>query len=136
MRKKAAMRLFLPFPFALAGMVLGIFAAPILLAAGCPPGSAMGVGVRSMLVGSMLGSLCGCAAAVPLDAISTGRRILSFVLAPAVAILGMYAYCSLVGDVPSQYDWTFLLITFLLVIPGLSLFGFAVPVLLSPKKTG
>jgi hypothetical protein len=57
-RKKAVLRLLLLFFFAFTGLVLRIFAAPILLAAGCLPGRALGVGARSMLVGPVQGGAC------------------------------------------------------------------------------
>jgi hypothetical protein len=135
MVKKTVLRLLLPFFFAFIGLVLGIFAAPILLAAGCPPGSAMGVGGLSMFGGSMLGSLFGCAAAVPRGDASTDRRILSFVLSPAVAYLGLCACAPFLLMIPHQYERASLLVMFLLIMPALSLLGFSIPVLLSVKRT-
>jgi hypothetical protein len=47
-----------------------------------------------------------------------------------VAILGLYAFSLHVDDILAQHDKPILLILFLLRIPALMLFGFAIPVLL------
>ena len=133
MRKIAVLRLFLPFLFAFIGLFLGCLAGLFLLDAGllglwdC---CVMTVGGRGMWVGSMLGSLFGCALAVPRGSASTGRRILSFILSPVVAILGQYACFPLLDTIPLQYQDSLLFAMFLLIVPALSLFGFSIPVLL------
>ncbi len=135
MRKIAVLRLFLPFLFAFIGLVLAFFAGCIVSDAGLLLwGCGISAGVHCMLVGSVLGSLFGCALAVPRGSASTGRRILSLVLAPAVAILVPHACFPLLDMIPPQYDRISVWILFLLVIPALSLLGFSIPVLLHVLK--
>lgn len=130
---KTVLRLLLVSLFAFVGMIVGVIMAPIL-----PGGCMMGMMGAGMVGGSVLGSLLGSCIAMPRGGVSPGQRVLSFILAPAVAIPGMYGYFLLVGDIPReyrQYEWAVLLALFLLVIPGLSLLGFSLPVLLSAKRT-
>ncbi len=137
MRKKAVLRLFLPFLFGFIGIVLAFFAGDILTTAGLFWSCGISMGAHCMLVGSMLGSLFGCAIAVPRGSASTGRRILSFILSPAVAILGLYACFPLLDMIPPQYQNSALFIIIsLLIVPALSLLGFSIPVLLYALKYG
>jgi hypothetical protein len=130
MLRKVATRLLLAWLFALIGLVIGIGSAPLIYEAGLVDSCPMGAAAWGMLVGSMLGSLFGCAIAVPRGSASTGRRILSFILSPAVAILVHYACWPLLDTIPPQYQdqcWVVLLV---LILPAFSLFGFSIPVLL------
>ncbi len=137
MRKIGVLRLFLTFLFAFIGLVLAFFAGCIVSDAGLLLwGCGISAGVHCMLVGSMLGSLFGCALAVPRGSASAARRILCFILSFAAAILGQYACWPLFYMIPPQYDRISVWILFLLFIPALSLLGFSIPVLLYAPKYG
>ncbi len=137
MLRKVATRLLLTSLFALIGLVLGMGSAPLIYEAGLVDSCPMGAVALGMVVGSTLGSLLGCAIAVPRGSASTGRRILSFILSPAVAILGLYACFPLLDMIPPQYQNSALFIIIsLLIVPALSLLGFSIPVLLYALKYG
>ncbi len=138
MRKTAVLRLFLPFPFAFIGVVLAFFAWYIVGEAGLLWDCGISMGAHCMLVGSILGSLFGCALAFPRGSASTGRRILSFILALVAVILVPHAFYPLIETIPRHYDdnRTAMSVLSLLVIPALSFFGFFIPVLLYALKYG
>jgi len=63
------------------------------------------------------------------------RRFLSFVLASAIAVLGMYAALPILDSFPPQYDLASLVILLVVILPALSLFGFSIPMMLSRETT-
>jgi len=132
MLKKTVMRLLLTVLLASIGMVVGGGSIPVLstvlpLAGGCMRAQ-MAFG---MLVGSVLGGLLGCAIAVPRMATPIPKRFLSFVLASATALLGLYAVLPILDSFPPQYDLASLVILLVVILPTLSLFGFSIPMMLS-----
>ncbi len=131
MWKTTVLRLFLPFPFAFIGVFLAFFAWYIVGEAGLLWDCGISMGAHCMLVGSIVGSLFGCALAFPRGSASTGRRILSFILALAAVLLVPHAFVPLIETIPPHYDHdrTAMCILSLLVIPTLSLLGFSIPVL-------
>ena len=132
MLKKTVMRLLLTVLFALVGMIVGVGSIRPLSTVVDLPGNCMrGQMVLGMLVGSVLGGLLGCAIAVPRMATPIPKRFLSFVLASATALLGLYAVLPILDSFPPQYDLASLVILLVVILPTLSLFGFSIPMMLS-----
>jgi len=134
--KKIVIRLLLAVFFALVGMVAGVGSIRPLSTVVDLPGSCMrGQMALGMLVGSLLGGLLGCAIAVPRMGAPIPRRVLSFTLAPTVAVLCFHASFPLLDSLPPQYDLVSLFTFLAVILPALSLFGFSIPVMLSRGTT-
>ena len=132
MLEKTLIRLLLTILFAFIGMIVGVgLVHPLSTVLPLPGGCMMGQMMFGMLVGCLLGGLLGCAIAVPRMGASLPRRILSFILAPAVTLLGICALEPLIVRIGPQYEKVSLLVFFLLILPALLLFGFSIPVMLS-----
>lgn len=135
MLKRTATRLLLTMFFASVGMVVVGASIPVLSRIAPLSGGCMRAKIAfGMLVGSLLGSLAGCALTIPQPGVSLQRRILSFALAAVIAILGVYAFLPLLDQLPPQCDLASLLALLMAILPALSLLGFSIPAMLSREK--